>query len=124
MKNFKMIGVMLTLMLSFFSFAQVEMPEDVLDVTFRVEQSGEDATVIANIKMQEGWHINAIELPEESFGFPSSLTIEENANFKKVGKVIEPNVPERYDPVSGEDMKFHEGVFEFKQKIKVKTKKD
>src|SRR5690554_7376678 len=72
----KPIVLILMFVLSFFSFSQIEMPEDKVDWDFSVEQNGCDATIIGKLKIQEGWHIYALDLPEGSFSIPTTFKVD------------------------------------------------
>lgn len=120
------IGITFVLIFSYVAvgFSQMVMPEDVVDWTFSVEQKGADATIVGKMKMREGWHINATNLPENNFGIPTTFKLHDSKNYKTIGKVIEPNPIEEYDEQSGENLRYHIGTFELKQKIKVLSEKD
>lgn len=120
------IGIAFVLIFSYTAvgFSQMVMPEDVVDWEFRVEQKGEDATVIGKLKMREGWHINATNLPANNFGIATKFELHKSKNYKLVGKVTEPKPIEEYDELAGEDLRYHIGTIEIKQKIKVLSEKD
>ena len=105
------------------AFSQ-EMPEDKVDWTFSVEQNGCDATIVAHLEMDEGWHINATSLPEDNFGIPTTLEFVESSDYNLVGGIQEPKPIEEYDEVSEENLKYHIGTVELRQKIKVNTPSD
>ncbi len=104
--------------------AQIELPEDKVKWSFQIDQKGEEATVIASIKCVEHWHINAVKLPKGSFGFPTSFTIKSSKNYKLVGGTIEPKPIEKYDELADEQLAYHEGSIQLKQKIKILSKED
>lgn len=110
--------------MSFFSFSQMEMPEDKVEWDFSVVQDGCDATIIAKLKIVDHWHINALTLPEDNFGIPTTFKINKSKNYSLVGGVIEPKPVEEFDKVSEENLRYHAGSIVLKQKIKVKSKKD
>ena len=114
------------LVLTIFSFngSAQEMPEDIVNWSFSVEQSGEEATVLCKVSIVDHWHINATKLPEGTFGFATIFDLTPSSNFKKIGGVIEPTPIEKYDDLADEQLSYHEGVFYLKQKIKVLSEKD
>ncbi|WP_240612539.1 protein-disulfide reductase DsbD family protein [Brumimicrobium salinarum] len=118
------IGLILGLLLSFLSFSQMEMPEDKVDWEFKVIQDGCDATIVGKMKVDEHWHINALTLPEDNFGIPTTFKVHKSDNYILSGEVIEPTPTEEFDEVSEENLRYHTGRFELKQKIKVKSKDD
>jgi thiol:disulfide interchange protein DsbD len=120
----KSIGLFLVFVLSFNSFSQMEMPEDIVEWDFSVVQNGCDATIVGKLKVDKHWHINALNLPEDNFGIPTTFKLHKSSNYKTVGKVIEPKPIEKHDEVSKENLRYHEGTFTLKQKIKITTDKD
>lgn len=106
------------------SFSQIERPTDKVSWKFSVEQKGEIATIVTTITCVEHWHINAVKLPEGSFGFATGLELKKSAEFSKIGGVIEPKPKEMYDKIADEQLAYHEGTFKIKQKIKVLSEKD
>lgn len=115
----KIVSLILAFVLSFVGFAQMEMPEDKVDWDFSIEQNGCDATVIAKLKIVKGWHIYALDLPEESFSIPTTFTIHKSNKYELIGKPTGPKVPMRYDPVSGENLSTYSGDVVLKQKIRL-----
>ncbi len=120
----KSISLLLMIVFSFYSFSQAEYPEDKVEWSFKVKQTGCDAEIIGEFKVDEHWHINALNLPADNFGIPTTFKIHESTNYKKVGKVIEPKPIEKFDKVSKESLRYHEGTFTLKQKIKITSDKD
>ena len=104
--------------------SQVDLAEDKVKVTFSIEQDGCEATVIAKIVMAKHWHINAVVLPDGTFGYATVFAIEKSNAFKTVGGVIEPKPISRYDDVSQEQIAYHEGTITMKRKIKIESEKD
>ncbi|PWH85458.1 thiol:disulfide interchange protein [Brumimicrobium oceani] len=108
----------------FYGFSQVEYPEDKVKWSFKVKQSGCDAEIIGEFTVDDHWHINALTLPADNFGIPTTFKVQKSPNYKIVGKVIEPKPVEEYDEVSEENLRYHAGTFTLKQKIKITTDKD
>lgn len=101
------------------SSVNLEMPDDKVSWDFRIEQNDCEATLIGTISIVDHWHINAFELPEGNFGMPTELNITSSEDFKLIGKTIEPQPIEKFDEKSGEQLRYHEGKFEIKQKLSV-----
>lgn len=120
----KWLSAALLLFVAVTSFGQIEFGKDKVKVDFSIDRDGDEAYVIAKVKVVDEWHINAIKLPNDVFGFPSSFTLTENENFKVVGSPIEPKPHEYYDEAAKEKQVYHEGRFKIKQKIKILTDKD
>src|SRR5690554_3645962 len=89
----KPIVLILMFVLSFFSFSQIEMPEDKVDWDFSVEQNGCDATIIGKLKIQEGWHIYALDLPEGSFSIPTTFKVQKSASGPSLLPLVSPPAP-------------------------------
>ncbi|HLP53641.1 MAG TPA: cytochrome c biogenesis protein CcdA [Fluviicola sp.] len=104
--------------------AQVEYPEDKAKWTFKVEQKGCEATIIAEVAIVPGWHINSVVLPKGTFGSPTKYQLIPSKEYKLVGSVTEPKAIVKFDEASGEDVSIHEGKIVLKQKILVLTDKD
>lgn len=104
-------------------YSQV-MPEDIVKWDFSVQQNGCDATVIGKINIQNGWHINALVLSEESFAIPTTFKVHPSKNYELVGGVIAPKPKEGYLEAIDEVTTYFEGSFTFKQKIKVTSEND
>jgi thiol:disulfide interchange protein len=104
--------------------AQIELPEDKVKCSFQIEQKGSEATITALVKCAENWHINAVKLPKGSFGFPTSMVFKKSAAYKLKGGTIEPKPIERYDEITDEQLAYHTGSFQLKQKINVLSKQD
>jgi thiol:disulfide interchange protein len=104
--------------------AQVEFPEDKAKWTFKVEQKGCEATVVAEVTIVPGWHINSVVLPKGTFGSATKYQLTASKDYKLVGSVIEPKSIIKHDDLADEDVSIHEGKIVLKQKILVLTDKD
>jgi thiol:disulfide interchange protein DsbD len=102
----------------------IELPEDKVKWSFSVEQEGDEAFIIAKIKIVEHWHINATKLPKGSFGFPTSFELKKGSQYSIEGGVIEPKPIQVHDDLADEDLAYHEGSFQLKRKIKILSEKD
>ncbi len=102
----------------------LELPEDKVKITFDIQQNKDEATIIANVAVAAGWHINASKLPKGSFGIPTTFKINAGKGFSMVGGIIEPKAIEKYDEIADEHLAYHEGKFQLKRKIKINSKED
>jgi thiol:disulfide interchange protein DsbD len=102
----------------------IDLPEDKVKWSFSVEQDGDEAFIVAKIKVVEHWHINASKLPKGSFGYPTSLELKKGPQFSVIGGVIEPKPIQVHDDIADEDLAYHEGSFQLKRKIKILSEKD
>lgn len=123
-KNIPGILVFVFVLLSSYSGAQLEFPEDKVSWKFTVEQKGDEATVIGTITMDQHWHIYAAHLPQGSFLIPTNVKLEASSNFKKVGKLEEPKPVFEHDELTDEDLYYHSNTIKLKQKIKVLSEED
>jgi thiol:disulfide interchange protein DsbD len=125
MTIFRSLLSVLFFLLTANAFSQtIELPEDKVKWSFSVEQEGDEAFIVAKIKIVKDWHINAVKLPKGSFGFPTSLELKKGPQFSIEGGVIEPKPIQVHDELADEDLSYHEGSFQLKRKIKVLTEKD
>ncbi len=105
-------------------FGQLEYPEDKVQMTLSVEQSDCEVTIIAKINIIDNWHINAANLPESSFSFPTSIQIDTSSNYIINDTIFEPHPHQRYDSIAKEELFEHSGQFLIKRKITVLTNND
>ena len=122
-----LFGVLLFIVAPFFvqdASGQLEFPEDKVSWKFSVEQDGENATIVGKITMVEHWHIYGVHLPDGVFTLPSEVILDPNANYKLVGKVIEPKPHFEHDELADEDLYYHSNTIVLRQKIKVNSAKD
>jgi thiol:disulfide interchange protein DsbD len=113
------------LFLNYISFSQ-NMPasvDEVINWHFNVEYGDcEDATIVVTVDQKDGWHIYAQKQPDGAVSMPTEFVWEPSSKYELVGKTKEYGV------------ELHEGQFPekifpgqkavFKQKIKIKSKKD
>ncbi len=118
------LSLFLAVFTTFETSAQIELGSDKVDCKFELKQDGCDATIIVKVTIDEHWHINALTLPEGSFGFATHFIFPNSKDYKLVGKPTEPKPTEFYDELIDEAMAYHEGTVTFKQKIKILTDKD
>lgn len=118
------------LFISFFSNGQfeastdLEMSEDKVSWEFSLDQDGCKAVIIGKLVIQEHWHINAFDLPEDNFGMPTELLFQPSDNYTLVGKPQEPEPVTYYEPKAKETLKYHEGTIFIKQEIEVTSQND
>ena len=125
MTIFRSLFSVLFVLLTANAFSQtIELPEDKVKWSFSVEQEGDEAFIVAKIKIVKDWHINAVKLPKGSFGFPTSLDVKKGPQYTLVGGVIEPEPIQVHDELADEDLAYHEGSFQLKRKIKVLSEND
>ncbi len=104
--------------------SQLEYPEDKVSWKFSVKQNGDEATVVAKIKMVKHWHIYAAHLPAGSFTIPTNIVFEKSDNYKVLGEIKEPKPIFVHDEEADEDLYYHSNSIKMSQKIKILSEKD
>lgn len=101
-----------------------EKPENIVKWRFTFQSLGNnDAEVIATVTIKRGWEINALSLPKGSFGIPTDFKLKASSNFKLLGKPSEPKPILAHDKQADEDLAYHVETIQFKQKIRLISKK-
>ena len=127
--NFKNLNFLFfycfTLITSGTLFSQeMEFPEDKVKYTINFVQEECVVTILADIDIEEGWHINAANLPLESFSIPTDLYLDTSSMFISEDTIYEPVFEHVYDDVAKEDLYLHEGKITISKKVFVKSEKD
>lgn len=101
-----------------------EQAQDKVDWTFSVDkiEGTNEAWVIANVRIQENWKINALEMTVNSFGVPSKFQLNDSPDYEIIGEPIEPHPIITYDQQVDENLCYHQGIVKFKQRIRIKNK--
>lgn len=125
MKSNKLKSAILFLVgiLPFFVQSQIEFADEKIKWKFKVEQKGCEGTIIADVQCAPHWHFCPINMPAGSFGFPTKITVEKNKDIQLIGKFTEPKPITKHDEASDEDVAYHEGRVQFKQKFKTLSSK-
>jgi len=125
----KKIALVLSLLFAFAFNIQAqhdEMPasvDEVINWNFKVEYGEcDDARIIITVSQKDHWHIYAQKQPAGGISFPTELKFITSDDYKLIGS------PKEYGTTLHEGQ-FPEKVFDgtkaiFKQKIKIKSKKD
>ena len=109
----------LTLITVFSTFGQLVDP---VKWSYRVEQKGQEATLIFKATVDKGWHVYSQFIPDGG-PIPTTFTFTPDQNFTLVGKVTEPKGEEVFDSNFDMKLKYFENTAEFKQKIKLTSNK-
>ena len=109
----------LTILTAFASMGQLVEP---VKWSYRVEQKGQEATLIFKATVDKGWHVYSQFIPDGG-PIPTSFTFTPDNNYALVGKVTEPKGEEIFDSNFDLKLKFFENVAEFRQKIKLNSNK-
>ena len=105
------------------SIAQdMEFPEDKVHYTIKTEQNGCEFIIFVNIEIEDQWHINAANLPPESFSIPTEIYIDTSSNYIIEDTIYEPEFHHVYDEIAKEDLYLHDGKITIYKKIFIQTK--
>ena len=74
-KFLSLFSVLLFSLLINVTFAQMQNPEDKVRSSIRLEQNDCDLTVVVDVDIVDGWHINSHVLPEGSWSIPSNILL-------------------------------------------------
>ncbi len=80
--------------------------------------------LIAKVVMDPGWHIYSVNTPDTSLIMGGEFTFKPNANYRKIGKLQEPEPHCEYDQYYMMDLCSHEGTVLIKQVIEVLSAED
>jgi thiol:disulfide interchange protein len=103
---------------------EMEFPEDKVHYIISAEQNGCEVTIKASIEIDDDWHINAANLPPESFSIPTDLFIDTSSNYILDDKISEPEFHHVYDEIAKEDLYLHSGQLTISRKLYVSTQND
>ena len=103
---------------------EMEFPEDKVKYTINVFQEECLVTIIADIDIEQGWHINGANLPLESFSIPTDLYLDTSSMFLSEDTIYEPAFDHVYDDIAKEDLYLHEGKITISRKVFIKSEKD
>ena len=103
---------------------EIEFPEDKVKHSITAVQKGCEVSIIADIEIEEGWHINGANLPLESFSIPTDLYLDTSSMFVIEDTIYEPNFEHVYDDIAKEDLYLHEGKITISRKIYVSSDED
>jgi thiol:disulfide interchange protein len=103
---------------------EMEFPEDKVHYIISAEQNGCEVTIKASIEIDDDWHINAANLPPESFSIPTDLFVDTSSNYILDDKISEPEFHHVYDEIAKEDLYLHSGQLTISRKLYVSTQND
>ena len=116
----------LTLFISFsgnYSISQdMDFPEDKVHYIIKSKQNGCELTIFAEIEIEDQWHINAANLPAESFSIPTDILIDTSYKYRIEDTIYEPKSHYVYDEIAKEDLYLHDGKITISKKIFIQTK--
>ena len=105
------------------TFAQMQNPEDKVRSSIRLTQNDCELSIIVDVDIVDGWHINSHVLPEGSWSIPSNILLKKSPNYT-VSKLIEPKPILEYDEDAEEMLSYHHHKFTLTRKVTSKSFKD
>jgi thiol:disulfide interchange protein DsbD len=98
---------------------EIEKPIDKVKYDISIEQNNCEVFILFNIQIVENWHINAANLPVESFSIPTQINLDSSKNFIVYDSMYEPDFEHIYDSIAKEDLYLHDGNITIKKKIEI-----
>jgi len=92
--------------------------------SYSVKQNGCEAELIATAMIDDGWYIYSQFQPNEDGPIPTSFKFKASADYELIGKVSEGKAKSKYMEGFEGNYNIFEHSVTFKQKIKIKGKKD
>lgn len=87
----------------------------------RFDKSSSELVITASI--DKGWHLYSINNAEDLGPVPTHIRFEKMRGLKIIGKTIEQEPINAFDPNFGTNVAYHEDRVEFRQKMKIKKHK-
>ena len=100
----------------------MDFPEDKVHYIIKSKQNGCELTIFAEIEIEDQWHINAANLPAESFSIPTDILIDTSYKYRIEDTIYEPKSHYVYDEIAKEDLYLHDGKITISKKIFIQTK--
>ena len=94
-----------------------EKPEDKVGFELKLEQNNCSVFIVANIKIIEDWHINAANLPIESYSVPTQINLDTSSLYTTNDSIFEPEFEHIYDSLAKEDLYLHDGNITIKKRV-------
>ena len=100
----------------------MDFPEDKVHYIIKSKQNGCELTIFAEIEIEDQWHINAANLPAESFSIPTDILIDTSYKYRIEDTIYEPKSHYVYDEIAKENLYLHDGKITISKKIFIQTK--
>ena len=101
---------------------EIEKPQDKVIYQVSIDQNNCDADIIVSVQIIDNWHINAANLPMESFSIPTQINLDSSDNFTVFDSIYEPEFEKTYDSIAKEWLYLHDGNINFKKIIRINSK--
>ena len=102
----------------------IEFPEDKVNYSIKIIQNACEVSIIADIEIVDSWHINASNLPPESFSIATDLYLDTSSNYIIGDTIYEPKPHIVFDSITKEELFLHEGKITIKRNINIRNTKD
>ena len=121
---FKSLNISIFCLLSLLFFdniksQNIEFPEDKVSYSIKIIQNACEVSIIADIEIVDSWHINASNLPPESFSIATDLYLDTSSNYIIGDTIYEPKPHIVFDSITKEELFLHEGKITIKRNITV-----
>lgn len=100
---------------------EIEKPQDKVIYQVSIDQNNCDADIIVSVQIIDNWHINAANLPMESFSIPTQINLDSSDNFTVFDSIYEPEFEKTYDSIAKEWLYLHDGNINFKKIIRINS---
>jgi len=94
-----------------------EKAEDKVSYELTLEQNNCSVFIVANIEIIEDWHINAANLPPESYSVPTQINLFTSSLYTTDDSIFEPEFEHVYDSLAKEDLYLHDGNITIKKRV-------
>jgi hypothetical protein len=101
-----------------------EQAKDKVKYKAIIEQNSCEAYIILNIDIIENWHINAANLPIESYSFATQINLDSSINYYFDNVINEPSCERTYDSIAKEYLYLHDGSIYMKKRIYILSEKN
>ncbi len=114
-------SVFTILSLLFIVFTQTAQSQNHVKWAAHFDKSSSELVITASI--DKGWHLYSINNAEDLGPVPTHIRFEKMRGLKIIGKTIEQEPINAFDPNFGTNVAYHEDRVEFRQKMKIKKHK-
>lgn len=118
MKRGIFVGIAILLLSGLTGFSQILEPVKWSFDSRRISQ--DEAELVFKANIDPGWHVYSTDLPEDG-PIPTSFNFISNDKYELKGAISTPKPIEKYDKAFEMDLRYFDGLAEFKQLVTLKT---
>jgi thiol:disulfide interchange protein DsbD len=111
------------LMLFFLSLSVFQNSNAQNHVVWEARFDRATSEIVITASIDKGWHLYSINNPEDLGPVPTHIAFDKMKGLKLIGKTIEQEPINAFDPNFGTNVAYHEKKVEFRQKVKIKKLK-